>query len=247
MTLMHNKFEEQPEVIFITYEDVIKSPYPFILNKIDTELKSYYEPYLDLDKFSGLDMDNLLRLCVQRTDPNILRFFQKIDFDANGALAEIKNRYFEMYEKSELLKIGYSLDMVMPQKFCEKIYIYTPVYDIRVHLDIQRNFNDMKLVNYVSGDFDKVLDKLGDEITTYIVNDLDYVVHILEKDKANYTNIMLASYGYNYIYDEEEDKLDFRLDIQGLLENAICKFATFIPVDFTERHFSQLRKPKPKE
>jgi hypothetical protein len=241
MTLMHNKFEERPEVLLITYEDIIKCPYPFLLNKIDTKLSPYYESFLDLEKFKGMDMDNLLRLCIQRSDIDIFKFLAKEEFDTAGALKDLKDRYFEIYKDSPLLKIGNSLGMMLSQKFTEKIYIYSEVYDIRIHLDVQENFPDMERVNYVSGNFEAVLDKL-EGITTFIVNDIDYIVDIINKEKAEYANIMLASYGYNYFYNDDTNAMDLRCDVEKIIGDRVCKFATFIPVDLSEKHFSQLRE-----
>lgn len=236
---MHNEFEGKPEIIFITYDEVIKSPYPFLLNEINTSLQGVYDTFLDLSEVKGRDMGNLLRLCTQRTDRNLFEYLAKREFDYATALKELKDRYFEVYDKSPLLTMGTSLQMLLTQKFTEKVYIYTEEYDIRVHLDIQNTYKDMKRVNYVTGDFGKVLDKL-EGITSYILNDLDYIIDILNKDKAEYTNILLASYGYNYVLDEDNDSLDLRIDVEHLIKDRICKFGTFIPAEFTHQDFSQV-------
>jgi hypothetical protein len=239
MSLFHNEFDARPEIIFITYEDVIKSPYPYLLNKINTDLSDYYKDFIDLDKIKGLDMFNLTRLCVQRTEKNILRYLAKTEFDYDGALGDLKNHYFTIYKDSPLLSIGESLNMVIPQKFTKNVYIYTEKYDVRIHLDIMENFKDMDKVKYVSGSFAKALEKL-EGITTFILNDLDYVIDILNAGKEEYTNIMIASYGYNYIYNEDDDVLELRLDLDQLLKGKICKYATFMPVNLDRKHFSQI-------
>jgi hypothetical protein len=236
---MHNEFEGRSETVLVTYDDVIKTPYPFLLNKIDTKLRSFYEAFLDVDKFKGLDMNNLLRLCVQRTDRHLFRYLAKTDFDFDGALKELQDRYFEIYEQSPLLAMGDGIQMMLTQKFTNKIYIYTEVYDIRVHLDIQKTFNDMERVNYITGDFPSVLNKL-DGITSYIVNDLDYVIDIINSGKTEFTNIMLAQYGYNYALDDDTQTLEFRMNLSDLIGDRVCKLGTFMPVNFTEKHFSQL-------
>jgi hypothetical protein len=239
MSLVHNEYETRPEVVFITYEDVIKTPYPFLLNKIDTRLREFYEPFIDVDKFKGLDMNNLLRLCTQRNDRNVFRWLAKKDFDIDGSLKELKDRYFELYKDSELLKIGESVKLMLTQKFTKKIYIYSEVYDIRIHLDIQESFQDMKRVNYITGDFEKVLDKV-EGVTSFIVSDFDYVYDIIQKEKADYTNILLGNYGYNFIFNEDTNAMEFRLDHKKLIGDRVCKFSTFIPAEFKSKHFTQL-------
>jgi len=238
---MHNEFDAKAEILFITYDEIIKSPYPYLLNKIDTELSPYYESFIDVEKFKGLDMNNLLRFCTQRTDKHLFRYLSKVDFDVDGALKELKDRYYEVYKDSPLLSMGDSIKMLLTQKFTEKIYIYTDIYDIRVHLDIQTMFGDMQRVNYVSGNIQKVLNKL-EGITTFVINDLDYLFDIVESGKTEYVNIMLASYAYNYIYNEDTKELELRVDVESMLKDKICKFATFIPAEFKREHFSQLKE-----
>jgi hypothetical protein len=239
MSLVHNKFEVRPEIIFINYDEIIKSPYPYLLNKIDTTLRQFYEPFLDVDKFKGLNLDNLLRFCTQRTDKQLFRYLSKVDFDVDGALKELKDRYMDLYDKSPLLSMGESIKMLLTQKFTEKIYIYSEIYDRRIHLDIQTLYNDMERVNYVCGNFKEVIQSL-DGITSYIVNDIDYIHDIFEAKKADYTHIMLASYAYNYAMNEDESDLEFRIDLKDLTKDIVCKIASFTPVDFEEKHFSQL-------
>lgn len=241
MSLMQNPFDGKDEVIFITYDDVIKTPFPFLLNKINEKLSSFYEPFLDLDKIKGLDMNNLNRLCVQRTDKQIFRFLAKTDFDVDGSLKELHERYFEVYEESPLLATGHSLIRLLSQKFTKKVYIHTDVYDMRVHLDIQNTYNDMDRVNYVTGDLDSVLKEL-EGITTYMVADMDHVVKILrsDKEKLQYINILMAQYGYNYIFNDSTNELEYRLDVEKLIGENICKFATFMPIQFKDEHFSQV-------
>lgn len=243
MSLVHNEFESKPEIILITYDEVIKSPYPFLLNKINKKLSFFYKEYLDIDKFNGLDMKNLVRFCIQRTDKHLFRYLSKIDFDVETSLKQLLDRYFEVYEESPLLEIGESLILLLSQKFTKKVYIHTEVYDIRVHMDIQNTYKDMERVVYVAGDFGDVLDKIEEDITSYFINDLDYLDTIVEKGKAEYTNIMLANYAYNYILGEDGE-LEYRLDVEKLLDGIVCKFATFSPVHLTEEHFSQVELDK---
>jgi hypothetical protein len=240
MVLMQNEFEGKPEIIFMDYEGVVKSPYPFLLNKINTELAPYYESFLDMNKIKGLDIYNLTRIAVQRTDKNILRYLAKSDFDCDQALKDLKNRYLNLYEESELLSMGGNMDILLAQKFTKKIYLYTEEYDIRIHMDIQNIFHDMQRVTYVSGNIEKVLEKL-EGITSYMVGDIDHVYHIIKSGKADYTNIMLANYGYNYYMDDDTKKIDLCLDIKELTKDVICKFGTFTPANLTEKHFSRLQ------
>lgn len=241
MTLMHNMFTERPEVFLISYEEVIKSPYPFLLHQIVHRYREVYDDFLHLEIIEKMDMENLARYCIQRTDYNILTGLAKKEFDYDSALRELKKRFFNIYENCELLSIGNSLPMLLSQKFTQKIYLYTEEYDVRIHLDIQNSFHDMERVPYVTGNFADVLDAIPETITTFILNDVTDIGVIFAKQKEAYTNILVASYGYNYVLDEESGDLKLRYNVEEHIEeNRIFKFATFIPQNLTEKHFTNL-------
>jgi hypothetical protein len=243
--LQHNDFEMRPERIFITYNEVIRNPYVYLFNKIDTKLRDFYKDFIDVDKFKGLNDKNMLRFLTERTDKQPFRFLAKRDFDMDDALKELMHRYPKIYEESPLLDIGDQIHMMLTQKFTEKIFVYTEEYDVRVHADIQKLYNNMERVTYVSGDFAKLIQRPElDGITTYIVNDLDYIYEVLEAGKADYVNFLLAKYAYNYIYNEDDDKMELRMDMEDMMGEAICKIAMFTPARFTEEHFTQYEFPE---
>lgn len=239
MSLMHNPFEGRDEVIFITYDEIIKSPYPFILDKINTNYKDIYKDFIKTEMFDGLDIKQLLGFCSKRTDKDLFKYLAKMDFDYKGAMDDLKYRYIDMYENSELLKIGESIFMMLTQTFTKKIYIYTEEYDVRVHLDIQKTYDDMNKVNYISGDFSEAIKKV-EGVTNYIISDLDYLIDILDAGKADYTTILLASYGYNYIFNEDKGDIELRINPDDFIKDTICKFSTFIPHDYDIEHFRGL-------
>lgn len=244
MTIMQNEFVGRPERIFICYHEVIRNPYPYILKKMRDQFRPYYEPFLDFSVIDGMDDDNLLRYCVGREDYNVLQDLLKVDnFDSEGALDDVGKRYVDLYESSDLLPIGRSMRQVMHEKFTEKIYIYTRHYDPRVHADIQELFGNMEKVNYVCGPFMEVIEKL-EGITSYFLDKIDYFEDIFFLEKGSYTTIGVGQFGYNYYMDEEDPEnpsLELRVNLSEYLVNEVCQFATFAPVDFEERHFTDVR------
>lgn len=235
MTLMQNPFEGRNEILLITYEDVIRSKTPFILKEL-IKYKNIYKDYIDFSKFENLNDDNLLRFSIQRTKKNILEFLALKEFDYEKQLKDLSNLYFDLYEESNILSMCENINMLLTQRFIDKIYIFTEEYDIRVHIDIEVLFNSDKVI-YVTGNFKDTI-KIINGVTNFFINDIDYLLDIMDSGLYEYTNISMASYGYNYV--EVDDKLELRLDALNIIGDSICKFATFMPIRFEKKHFNQI-------
>lgn len=232
-TLMHNPRMGKPEVIFVTYDEVIKSPYPVLLHQILYRFRSVYEKFLNFDDIDGMDVKALMLYCTKRTHKNVFRDLMITEFDIDKSLKEATDRFFDVYSKSDLLSIGDSLRRVAAQRFTKKIYIYTPVYDLRVHIDIQETYGDMDKINYVNGDFTEVIKNLP-EITSYFLNDAEYVNALIEMKKLKHTTVLLAEYGFNYI--KEGDELFYKFDVESATEEHKFKFGSFAPFIVTDDH-----------
>lgn len=231
---MSNEFTTQDEIIFIIYDDVIKSSNQFIIKQILQKYRSHYDNYLDLSKVDKLDDKGLDLFCLKRRDKNIFHSLAKVDFDCNKALHEISQKFDDMYLESELLVIGKTLGMLIPQKFTKKIYIYTKEYDKRIHLDIQMTYKDMDKVNYVTGPLIDVINSIGN-ITSYILADIMDVTALLATDKIKYTSVLVANMGYNYVM--IDNKLMLRMDLDEFSKEKIFKFATFMSFNVTKDDF----------
>lgn len=239
MSLMQNEFAGKSEIIFICYDDVIKSPYPYILNKINEKYHPFYKDFLELDIIKDMDIADLEMFCNTRENKNVFYDLAKIEFDADGSLADLAKNFEDMYFELPLLEMGTSLDTIKSQKFTEKIYVYTKEYDLRIHLDIQKTFRDMKMVNYVSGDFDDVIASL-EGVTSYILDDISYVPSIFFHGKGDFVNIMVANYGYNYYVDDEDEVVKLKIDVDQYATDNTFKFATFSPMEMVEDHFKSV-------
>jgi len=222
---MANEFITKPEIIFIVYDEIIKNPYPFILNQIKTLYRNVYEEFIDFNLIDGKNMDQLLNLCILRRKKNIFYYLAKKDFNYKKALDDIFYKFNDMYIKSNPLIISSSIKVLLKQKFTEKIYIYTEKYDKRVHLDIQQQFQDMDKVNYVTGDFYNTIKKLGG-ITTFILKDILNISTILYLDKIQYTNILVGNFGFNFTLSETGLVIP-RFNVDDIMADKIFKFATF--------------------
>ena len=231
---MSNEFTTQDEIIFITYEDIIKSINPFIISQILQKYKLYYNEFLNLASVENLNKKQLDLFCIRRKDKNIFHTLAKKDFDCNTAMKELAHKFDDTYLNSELLIIGKTLGFIIPQKFTKKIYIYSKEYDKRIHLDIQMNFKDMNKVNYITGNLIDVINSI-EGVTTYIFADIIDVTALLATNKIAYTNILVANYGYNYVL--INDKLTLRINLEEHMKERIFKFVTFMPLSITSEHF----------
>ena len=236
-----NEFTKKQEIIFISYDEIIKNVYPLLLSLILKRYKNEYKDFLKIDLIENMNIDDLYILCIQRHDKNILRYLSKKEFNYEESLKNIYNKFNDLFINSDLLSIGASIHMLLTQKFTKKIYIYTKEYDKRIHLDLELNYRDMNKINYVTGNFLDAVNKL-DGITTYILNDIMDVSYILD-ERINYTNILLANYGYNYTINEN-GTLVLRLNLEEAMDKYVFKFSTFFPISITDKHKKAMDKNK---
>lgn len=237
---MTNEFTTRPEIIFVSYNEIIKNPYPFILSQIVKRYTDFYKDFLDINKFKSLDNDNLLRLVIQRSEKNIFEYLAIKKFDYESSLQDIYNKFDDLFIYSPQLQIADSLTMLLSQKFTKKIYIHSDVYDKRIHLDIQTLFQDMHRVNYVTGDFTKVINKL-EGVTTWILDDAYKIIPLVHNKKVEFTNILVANYGYNFALNDDK-QLSFRINTEEWEKKYTFKFATFMPIKFSDNHFNMIKK-----
>ena len=226
------------ETIFMPYEEIVKSPYPLILQTILENYKDFYTPYLRLEEIESYDLRNLARLCIQRTDVNIFEYLAKTDFDFESSLIEYKNKYADIYTRSEILKIGLSFPLLMGQKFTEKVYFYSQAYDPRIHLDLQNTVGSMDKVSYVVGEsMADVVSEIPETITSFILNDVAQVIELTATGKLKGTNVLLANYGYNYALNPEGE-LALKIDMETLSKLYEFNYGLFTPKDLSHEDFA---------
>ena len=197
---MANERAMIPETIFITYDGIIKDYRPFILKKIAEipELTEAYRGFINVDILQGLTIDQLNFLSMISPSRNILEFLAIKQFDYEKALNDIYNKFPEMYIDSELLSFGQSLNILKRQSFTKKIYIYTENYDKRIHFDIQNQYKDMNLIEYITGPFEDVMKTIDEHITTFVLYDIAMVDKLIELKKIHEAHILIPDIAFNY-------------------------------------------------
>lgn len=226
-----NDFAAQKEVLFITYDDVIKSTKLFILKKLmEAEYRFGYKDYIDYKKIDSKTDEELTAIITASPYKNILKLLATKLFDYDVTYTDLVMTYPESITSSKLLTFGDALFILMKQKFLSKVYMYTESYDENVHKDIDTIYG-MSKITYVTGDFKEVVQDINKEnkITSYIINDIDYLQQLIDMNSVAYTNILIGNYGYNYKLNEDKIPILKIDDIDTLKKEKIFKFGMFEP------------------
>lgn len=217
------------ERIFITYEDVIKTFKPTILKMLlQPEYRQYYEEYIDYSKFENKTYEDLLRFCASSRYENILQFVAKKEFDYHVTYRDLLNQCGDLFTKSQTLLMGQNLIILLKQSFVEKVYLYTPTYDERIKNDVSFIYKDTDKLEYISGDFQEAVNSIDGKITSYILNDMYYVLDLININKASYKSILLLDIGYNYIFDDDINNISFKVkNLDELSKEKVFKIGFF--------------------
>lgn len=218
-----------PEVVFVTYDSVVKDYRPFLLRAIanNKALLNAYKEYIDTALVETLTDKQKNFLPVISTSRNILEHIAIKKFNYDNSLRELMGMYPNLYSDSDLLTFGESLNVLRRQKFTSKIFIYTEEYDQRIHYDIQTNYSDMETIEYISGPFEDVINSITETITTYVLNDADLVEKLIKLDRVKETQILVADIGYNYKENEEGELIVKIDDLEQKMVDHVFRLAMF--------------------
>lgn len=225
-------FSARDEIFFISYHDVIKAPVINIMDAVLIQYRKQYENFIEMSLFNELKTgDELLTLLTHRPHYNIFRCFCNKEFDYDKAWSDIYHRNYKLIAECNPITIGTSLFIMLKQSFIPKVYVWTEEYDERIHHDLYATYGSGKLA-YVTGDFLECVNGL-DNITCYILNDIEYLMRLLEvKEKLKLTNVLLGDYGYNYPINEEfGGRRDLKIENLYKVEEENCfKLNLFKPL-----------------
>lgn len=240
-----NHFSLRNQILFISYQDIIKQTYPIMLMNV---IKDYYDELnymLKLDEIKDYDLPNLQRLCIERTDKNPLIYLlrdktNETHIEMCDKLLEVfEDSFIDMYTLTNFTDFGSKLFTIEMQPFIKEIFIYSerPIYQIVY--DSQVYFKNSDKIKYVAGDFIDVINQLHDKPTSYILNDVMYIQKLIDNDLISYTEIMVSESGYNF---ELTDKFDIVLKggFETLMKEKIFKLGFVKSIELTNEHFSKL-------
>lgn len=235
MTKVNNPFTMREEIILIEYKDVIKCPSAGILNLIKKDYMNDLKGLINTKKLNLMDFKNLQRMAIERPCKNILDYIKVSDFNTNEIYNALYNAYDTIYMDLPLMVMGQSLYFISQQKFTKKIYIYSEEYDKKIEFDIKENYCEMKNIYYVAGKLEDIINNI-EPVTSYIFADVDNVKTIMDLDKIEYTEIMVAEYGYNY--EIKNSTLVIKGGYEDMTYDKKFKIACFTPLKMDNSYFT---------
>lgn len=218
------------DTVFITFDDVIKTPYLKIL-KFIKKGEEIFKEFLYVDAIPENDGKIMTWLLV-RGDVNPISYLalEPDEIDNDSLLDALKTEIGkQLYTEDDYLKIGLSLPVMLTQKGIEKVVIYTPEYDSRVEKEISGlcTPTTKNKVVYEYGEFTEVIQR--HTFTSFILNDI-WLLNIMYaecKEKLYETAILLTNHAYNFtIVEEAKDENDIsveKLAFDGFTEEDLIK------------------------
>lgn len=191
--------------VLVEYTDVIKAPDIYILELIKTKLRNKFKDTVDFKTLDTITDESLLLSWVNRPIENILEWItlggKYYNFDTTYSLLIEKLDF--LYKDAPVLRFDSVIRNYNVNPDILKIYIWSPVYDKRIHDDIIHNYSHIQKIQYVTGKrLDKVIDKLGPIHLLYLSR-CEYIKDIVELYPQSMFGI--AAYGYNFSYDFNDD------------------------------------------
>lgn len=232
--------------IFIHFRDVIKTPDLAILLALkDPTLKEQFKDVIDYTRFEYMNQANLIRLIVQRTDKNILRYLGlKDDYDYDKLYDMLYSNIDDKYTGYKSLSIVESMSLALTSPAISAIYVYSEKFEDEIQTDTGIVFNaNTNKVKYMYGDLKACLKDKG--IALYITNDIDFIFKLAEIDELRYKEVLLANYGYNYTL--SGDELVLRRDLTDVFMQSVFKLNMFSPVILTEDNMTQFDNNVPSD
>lgn len=241
-----NYFATRDQVLFITYEDMIKMNYAILLQTVVKDYQDDLGEILKIDELVDYDIDNLNRLCVERSNRNPLTYLAKDESYSDlceELLDTFEKEFTDMYAKADFTDFGAKLYNILMQSFVKKVYIHTDkkIYQIPYDCRIQfKDFDDK--IEYVYGDMVGLIKSMTDKPTTYIVNDIEKVKMLYDEKLLDYTEVLLGELGYNFKINENKDDIVLKhdLDSPSKMKEGNYKLGFISIINLKENHFSCL-------
>lgn len=227
--------------IFIMYDGVIKDPRENIINFI---LEDSEEVRLDnifpISLLRSLTPQQKRGLIVCSTSFNFFEFLCGLSKakdinkeEIQGLLDYMTSEYLgrsDLYNDLPLLVIGDSIPKLLKMSNISKIYIYTPVKDKRVIMDLIGEYGKQEKIEMVHGNIENILKEYQD-ISTFMINDL-YVVECLKKlYPKKKLDILIPDYLYLYAHENTPVLKINDVAIEEYLKGTSYYVKLFKPVD----------------
>lgn len=204
----------QDEIIFIAYDDVIRSTKFAVLKKLirDKDLREEFKDKIDFSMFENKTDDELLAFIIGCGHKDILEGVALKEFNYFESYVSILVRYPDILKDGYMLSFATAIQILLQQKFTKKIYIYFKYNDSRVFADLQSLYDKYKdRIIYVTGELTGAIKNINETITLYVFNDIDMIQSVVDAGKINGAQILIADYGYNYMVDDELNEVVWKI------------------------------------
>ena len=188
--------------LLFVYDNVIKSPDPYILKLAQTKYKDKLKDFLYLDLPQTATIETITSRMVNRTVKNPLEWLAKKSFDYDKAYKQLKSKSMAMYEKSIYLNSYNSLRIFRKSYCIGKIYIWNESYDKRQIYDIAGllDKSNEKIQYVTSPTLRQAIDTIGD-LTVVYDWDVERVRDIVETGVYDDILFAVADYPFNFDLD----------------------------------------------
>ena len=232
---MTNPFTLREEIILMEYKDTIKCPSAGILQLIKKDYIEDMKDLIDINKLQRMDFKNIQRYCIERPCKNILDYIKTVDFNTDEIYNALYNNCKNLYKDLPLMVMGEAVYLLASQKFTKKLYIFSEEYDKKIEEDIENVYGDQKKVYYVAGAFGDILNQI-EQPTSYMLSNVDNVQKILDMGKQEYSEIMVAQYGYNYMV--KDGIIQIKGEYDELMPTKHFKIASFTPLTMDKSFYN---------
>lgn len=230
-----NPFTLRDEFILMEYKDIIKCPSVGILQLIKKEYMNDMNDLIDTRKLDRMDFKNIQRYCIERPCKNILDYIKITDFNTDDIYNALYKSCNNLYKDLPLMVMGEAVFVLASQKFTKKIYIFSEEYDEKIEKDIKNVFHDQKKVYYVAGSLENILNQV-EKPTSYMFSNIDNVQKVLDLNKQEYSEILVAQYGYNYMV--KNGIIRIKGEYEELMPTKHFKIASFTPLKMDNSYYN---------
>lgn len=199
--------------LLFVYDNVIKSPDPFILklaaNKYSKKLEDFM--YLELPYTSTLPA--ITQRCVMRTIKNPIEWLAKKKFDYDKLYNELKAKSIRLYEDSIYLRSMDTISIFLKSYCIGKIYVWNDTYDKRQLYDLSGYIDKSngKMEYVVAPTLQQAIDTIGNVHVVYDW-DVDRVAEMVNAGINDDILFAVADYPFNF---EPDDLTKFKYELNN--------------------------------
>lgn len=232
---MENNLFYNSELLFIEYDDIIKS-IPFAIMEVVSVYPRLIEKVCDAAVFEGFTINSLYEFYVNRKEQNIFKRFLKDEYKSfdDSKIDELYIPFLDILKTTpSILKSLPELNFSMVlhdlfkltdyNKLAKKILIWTPIYHDIYKDSINELFGNK--VSYVHGNLEDVLKDQPTD-STYVFSNINNMNIIDKMDRISMSSFIVPyEYEYNFVMKDEERVS--KVDISELSSKHAMKFNYF--------------------